>query len=104
MSSLCQSMKEANIWETCAWVMRGKQRKIVVLNFSEKPIYIEEFRKKINSETKLKLSLREMSRHFNNLSEKKIIACLTKKAPYGKLYKITSNGLKIKQKIDSISN
>ena len=92
-------MKKDSFWEEYGWIIRGSQRKILFLNLPNKPITPEEFRKEINQKTKLKLSLREMSRHLNSFVEKKFMTCLTPKAPYNKLYQVTSKGIKISEQI-----
>lgn len=104
MSSACLPMDKKELWENCGWILRGKQRKIVLLNLPKTPLSPESFRKGLNSTTDLKLSLREMSRHLKSFQEKGIISCLTKNAPYGKLYQITPKGSKLKKEIELISN
>ena len=92
-------MNAETFWEEYAWIIRGKQRKEVLINFPEKPITAEELRKIINEKTELKLSLREVSRHLTSFSEKEFLKCLTPDAPYCRLYQITKKGIKIKEEI-----
>ena len=81
------------------WILIGKQRKCVFRNFPEKQITAEELRKIINTKTSLKLSLREISRHFTSFAKKGLIKCLNPSAPYNKYYSMTSNGKKLKERI-----
>ena len=77
----------------------GKQRVAVIKSLPDNPFTAEDFRKRINSEKGLKLSLREMSRHLTSFTKEKLLRCLNPQAPYSRLYLITENGKKIKNKI-----
>lgn len=92
-------MKSLDFWVKYGWIKRGKQRKDVIKLLPNKPITAEEFRKEINAKANLKLSLREMSRHFTSFTKQGIMQCLTPKEPYGKLYLITELGKKIQKEI-----
>jgi len=75
----------------------GSQRKEVMRLLPNKPFTGEEFRKKINEKTSLRLSLREMSRHLTSFVKKGFAKCLNPDAPYNRLYLITNKGSKIRE-------
>ena len=92
-------MKKEEMWKQYAWAIRGRQRREVLKNLSERPITAEEFRKEVNAKTSLKLSLREMSRHLTSFMKKGLVTCLSPEAPYGRPYVITSKGKKLLETI-----
>lgn len=85
------------------WILIGKQRKIVLINFPDKQITAEELRKIINNKTSLKLSLREISRHLTSFAKRGLMKCLNQNAPYNRYYFMTSKGKKVKEKVSRIS-
>jgi len=93
-------MKDNKFWEDYGWIIRGSQRKEVIRMMTERPITAEELRKEVNVKTNLKLSLREMSRHFTSFTKRGFIRCLTPNAPYNRLYLITPLGKKMKLEIE----
>ena len=90
---------DKRFWILYGWINRGKQRKEVIFHTPETPFTTQELRKEINSKSKLKLSLREMSRHLTSFRTKGLLSCLTPKAPYGRLYLITKLGKRIKKEL-----
>ena len=91
-------MKEAKLWKDYTWINMGSQRREVMKLLPDKPIKVEELRKRINEKSSLKLSLREMSRHLTSFVEKGFMQCLNPDAPYNRLYIITNNGKKIRER------
>ncbi|MDO8623246.1 MAG: hypothetical protein Q7R52_03285 [archaeon] len=92
-------MKEgAKFLEKYSWINMGSQRKEVIKFLPDKPITAEELRKKINEKGSLKLSLREMSRHLTSFVKQGLAKCLNPDAPYNRLYIITNNGKKIRER------
>lgn len=79
-----------------AWVNMGSQRREVLRMLPNTPFTTEKFRDKINENSSLNISLREMSRHLNSFLNKGFLKCSNPKAPYNKLYSITEKGKKIK--------
>ena len=68
-------MKESPFWKVYAWIYKGKQRRLVIKELTDRPITAQEFRKRLNSklQTSSQLSLREVSRHFTSFAEKGIV-------------------------------
>lgn len=83
--------------EEIIWFLRGSQRKEVFLNIPNKTFMSNKLRKQL----KIKISLREMSRHLKNFKEKGFIKCLNEKDPYNKIYIITDKGKKIKKQLEA---
>jgi len=92
-------MSNTRLWKDCVWVNMGSQRKEVVKLLPDRPLTVEELRKRINEKSSLKLSLREMSRHLTSFVEKGFVHCLNPEAPYNRPYIITEKGKKIRDEI-----
>lgn len=76
------------------WLVRGRQRKDVFLNLPDNEFLPNKFRKQLNN--KIPLSLREMSRHLKDFSDRDLVECMNKDDPYNKIYKITKKGKDLK--------
>jgi len=76
-------------WELYSWVMRGKQRRLVVKALNKQRIPTE-----IKDETKL--SLTHVSKVLKAFKEKKLVICLTPAAKRGKVYQLTTVGKQIR--------
>ena len=79
--------------EDYSWVVRGKQRK-KILKVMDKP--------KIPTEIKedAKLSLNNVSDVLREFKKKKIVRCLNPKEKTGRLYKLTSKGMRIREMVE----
>lgn len=79
--------------EDYSWVVRGKQRKKVI-GVMDKP--------KIPTEIKedSKLSLNNVSDVLRDFRKKKIAKCVNPKEKTGRIYKLTSKGMRIKEMLE----
>ena len=78
-----------------SWIVRGKQRKkIIKVMDKNKP--------KIPTQIKeqTKLSLNNVSDILREFKKKRIVKCLNPKEKTGRLYELTSKGMRIKEKIE----
>ncbi len=75
------------------WVLRGKQRKkvIKVLNKPKIPTQIKE---------ETKLGLNNVSDILRSFQKRKIARCLNPKEKTGRLYKLTSKGMRIREELE----
>ncbi len=75
------------------WVLRGKQRKkiIRVLNKPKIPTQIKE---------ETKLGLNNVSDILRSFQKRKIARCLNPKEKTGRLYKLTSKGMRIREELE----
>ena len=92
-------MDKTKLWKDCVWVNMGSQRKEVMKLLPDRPLTVEELRKRINEKNSLKLSLREMSRHLTSFVEKSFVKCLNPESPYNRSYVITEKGKKIRDEV-----
>ena len=75
------------------WVVRGKQRKkvIVVMNKAKIPTEIKD---------NAKLSLNNVSDVLREFKKKKIAKCLNPGEKTGRLYRLTSKGMRIREMVE----
>ena len=79
-------------WELYSWVVRGKQRRMVMMAMNKPKIPTE-----IRNETKL--SITHVSKVLKAFHEKGIAKCLTPEVRIGKIYELTSMGKLIRQEM-----
>ena len=79
-------------WESYSWVVRGKQRRMVIAAMTKPMIPTE-----IRNETKL--SITHVSKVLKAFNEKGVVKCLTPGVRIGKIYELTSMGKPIRQKM-----
>jgi predicted transcriptional regulator len=75
-----------------SWVVRGRQRKKIILAMDKPKIPTQ-----IKDDTKL--SLNNVSDVLRDFKKKKIAKCMNPKERTGRLYKLTSKGMKIRDAI-----
>ena len=90
MYPLKARMESKNYWLDYSFVMRSKQRKMVVAAM-DRPMLVTEVQKKAN------LSLSETSRALRALKDEGLAECLNPKDALGRIYRLTSRGNKIKE-------
>ncbi|MGD9276881.1 MAG: ArsR family transcriptional regulator [Candidatus Pacearchaeota archaeon] len=76
-----------------AWVIRGSQKKKIILAMNKPKIPTE-----IKEETKL--GLNNVSDVLREFRKKKLAKCLNPKEKTGRLYKLTPKGMRIKEMIE----
>ncbi|MCH8034355.1 MAG: ArsR family transcriptional regulator [Bacteroidetes bacterium] len=76
-----------------SWVVRGKQRKKIIKALIKPKIPTE-----IKEDTKL--SLNNVSDVLREFKKKKIARCLNPKEKTGRLYELTSKGMRIREEIE----
>lgn len=76
-----------------SWVVRGSQRQkiIKVMNKPKIPTQIKQ---------DTNLSLNNVSDILRDFKEKKIVKCINSEEKTGRLYKLTSKGMKIKELLE----
>ena len=76
-----------------AWVIRGTQRKKVIsaINSPKIPTQIKDT---------AKLSLNNVSDILREFRKKKIVQCINPEDKTGRIYKLTSKGMKIKEMVE----
>ena len=76
-----------------SWVIRGSQKRKIIKSLNKPKIPTQ-----IKDETKL--SLNNVSDILREFRKKKIVKCLNPKEKTGRLYELTSKGMRIKEKIE----
>ena len=76
-----------------SWVVRGKQRKKIIKVLDKPKIPTQ-----VKKETRL--SLNNVSDVLRLFEKKKIARCLNPKDKTGRLYKLTSKGMRIKEELE----
>ena len=79
-------------WNLYSWVMRGKQRRIVI-EAMNKPKMPSEIRKET------KLSITHVSKVLKSFTEMGIAKCLTPDVRIGKIYALTERGKRIREEM-----
>jgi predicted transcriptional regulator len=83
----------ANIdWELYSWVIRGKQRRKVILSLGKPKIPTE-----IKSD--VQMSLTNVSKILRAFKNKGLVSCLTPNSKTGKIYELTDKGKEIRDKM-----
>jgi len=82
-------------WEIVGYVKRSKNR-LNALKFLEKPMMPSELAQQ------MKLSLTHGSKVVRELNSKKLIRCLNEELKVGRLYVVTTIGLKVLKKIKEL--
>ena len=85
--------------KTFIWLIRGSQRKNFFLKIPEKTFLSNKIRRELNEKDKMKLSLREVSRHIRDFEKKEIVRCLNPSDPYNRIYELTAKGKKYKKEV-----
>lgn len=94
-------MQDKNFWKLYAWVVRGSQRKLTIINL-EKPMIVTDLKKRINASVKPSqkpLSLREVSRHLTSFRKKGLAECFNPNEPLGHIYQLTKKGILIREQV-----
>ena len=81
------------------WLIRGKQRREILIKLSEKEFMPNTFRKTLDKP----ISLRELSRHLKDFEKKSIVKCLNPEDPYNRIYSVTEKGKEIRKKLLSVN-
>lgn len=79
--------------EDYSWIIRGKQRKKVIKAMNKPKIPTQ-----IKEETHL--SLNNVSDVLREFRKKKIVKCLNPQEKTGRLYKLTSKGMRIREMME----
>jgi DNA-binding MarR family transcriptional regulator len=79
-------------WELYSWVIRGNQRRKVIMVLGKPKIPTE-----IKSEAKM--SMTNVSKILKEFRKKGLVRCLTPSVRTGKLYELTEAGRKIRDKM-----
>jgi DNA-binding MarR family transcriptional regulator len=79
-------------WEQYSWVIRGNQRRKVIMVLGKPKIPTE-----IKSEAKM--SMTNVSKILKEFSKKGLVRCLTPYVRTGKLYELTEAGRKIRERM-----
>jgi len=85
-------MKKGDFWENYGYVERGKLRKEVVKHMNE-PKTPKQLAKELN------IHLAEASRVLIELTKRKLAKCLTPNLLSGRVYDLTEEGKKIREKM-----
>ena len=85
-------MEDKQFWEDYSFVMRSKQRKIVI-DVMNIPMTVTEIKKKID------LSLSETSRVLRAFKKQGLARCLNPDDTLGRVYQLTEKGKLVKEKI-----
>lgn len=85
-------MVNKQYWKDYSFVMRSKQRKIVIA-IMDRPMTVTEIKEKT------KLSLSETSRVLRRFKTESLAKCLNPEDALGRVYQLTERGNKIKDKI-----
>ncbi|MGD2092364.1 MAG: winged helix-turn-helix domain-containing protein [Candidatus Aminicenantes bacterium] len=81
-----------NDWKLYSWVIRGNQRRKVIMALGKPKIPTE-----IKSEAKM--SMTNVSKILKEFRSKGLVRCLTPGVRTGKLYELTEAGRKIREKM-----
>jgi len=81
------------MYDEYSWVVRGKQRKKIIRALSKEKIPTQ-----IKEETKL--SLNNVSDVLRAFKKKKIVKVLNPKEKTGRLYKLTTKGMRIREMLE----
>ena len=79
--------------EDYSWIIRGKQRKRIIKAMNKPKIPTQ-----IKEETHL--SLNNVSDVLREFRKKKIVKCLNPQEKTGRLYKLTSKGMRIREMME----
>ncbi|MFH1521467.1 MAG: winged helix-turn-helix domain-containing protein [archaeon] len=85
-------MTNKQFWENYSFIMRSKQRKIVIAVMN-KPMTVTEIKKKAN------LSLSETSRVLRAFKKQGLAECLNPNDVIGRVYQLLEKGNSIKEKL-----
>jgi len=89
-------MEDEEFWIDYSFIMRSKQRKIII-GVMNRPMTVTEIKKKID------LGLSETSRVLRAFKKQGLAECLNPNDPIGRVYQLTKKGKSIKEKIESQS-
>jgi len=78
-------MPQNIFWKDFSWIMRGKQRRKVIM-LMDKPKTATEIKKEA------KITLTNASRALIQFNEKGLMKCLTPKEPRSRIYELTKRG------------
>lgn len=87
-------MKDKRFWKDYSFIMRSKQRKIII-RVMNLPMTVTEIKEKTN------LTLSETSRVLRAFKVQELSECLNPKDPIGRVYQLTEKGKSIKEKIEN---
>ena len=88
-------MVNKQYWKDYSFLMRSKQRKMVIA-IIDRPMTVTEVKKKT------KLSLSETSRVLRHFKAEGLAHCLNPKDALGRIYQLTERGKRIKEKIKNL--
>ena len=89
---LCMAYTSRDI-DDLSWVKRGKQRRELIEHIRDDVMTPSELAKKSH------YSLNHASKVLNDLAKKGLAECLNKKEKTGRLYRLTAQGKKIRDKL-----
>lgn len=79
-------------WKDYSFIMRSKQRKMIIA-VVDRPMTVTEIKKKVG------LSLSETSRVLRGFKAEGLARCVNPEDALGRIYQLTERGKKIKEKI-----
>lgn len=88
-------MVNKQYWKDYSFIMRGKQRRIVI-KVIDRPMTVTEIKKKTD------LSLSETSRVLRRFKSEGLAKCINPEDALGRVYQLTDRGEKIKEKIKKL--
>lgn len=84
------------LYDDYAWVVRGKQRRAVM-----KALIREKIPTQVKEATNL--ALNNVSDVLRAFEKRKLVECLNPEAKTGRIYKLTSKGLRVRERIEQNS-
>lgn len=88
-------MVNKQYWKDYSFIMRGKQRRIVI-KVIDRPMTVTEIKKKAD------LSLSETSRVLRRFKKKGLAECINPEDALGRVYQLTEKAEKIREKIKKL--
>lgn len=88
-------MTNKKYWKDYSFIMRGKQRRIII-EVIDRPMTVTEIKKKAN------LSLAETSRVLRGFKKQGLAECMNPEDALGRVYQLTEKAEKIKKLIKTI--
>lgn len=88
-------MVNKQFWKDYSFIMRSKQRKIIIITIN-RPMIVTEIKKRTN------LSLSETSRVLRGFKAEGLAEVINPKDALGRVYQLTKKGEKIKEKLKKL--